>query len=73
MCWSGEGGSPHIPRKAEALRFGVLCLLMHNLQDHLTGRGAALGGRVNADGLLRSTCILLPVHVYPEDHKDKDG
>lgn len=46
---------------------------MHNLQDHLTGGGTALGGRVNTDGLLRSTCILLPVHVYPEDQKVKDS
>ena len=59
--------------EAEALRFGVLCLLVHNLQDHLTGRGAALGGRVDADGLLGSTCVLLPVHVDPEDHRYTDG
>lgn len=60
-------------KKSEGLRFGVLCLLVHNLQDHLTGGRTALGGRVNTDSLLRSTCILLPVHVYPEDQKDKDG
>lgn len=57
-------------REAEALRFGVLGLLVHDLQDHLTGGGAALGGRVDTDGLLGGTCVLLPVHIYPEDHRD---
>lgn len=61
------------PPGYKALRFGVLCFLMHNLQDHLTRRRAALRGGVHADGLLRSTCVLLPVHIYPEDHKVKDG
>lgn len=44
VCWIQEGGGLHIRRKAGALRFGVLGLLMHDLQDHLTGGGAALGG-----------------------------
>lgn len=67
QVWSQGRGSSHMPRKEEALRFGVLCLLMHNLQDHFTGGGAALGGGVHTDGLLRRPCVLFPVHVYPED------
>lgn len=55
------------------LRLGVLCLLVHNLQDHLTRRGTAFRGRVHTDGLLRSPRVLLPVHVYPEHHKEKAG
>ena len=59
-----------VPRDANALRFGVLGLLVHNLQDHLTSRRAALRGRVDTDGLLGSTCILLPVYVDPNKHMD---
>ena len=59
-----------VPREANALRFGVLGLLVHNLQDHLTSRRAALRGRVDTDGLLGSTCILLPVYVDPNKHMD---
>lgn len=59
-----------VPREASALRFGVLGLLVHNLQDHLTSRRAALRGRVDTDGLLGSTGILLPVHVDPNKHMD---
>ena len=59
-----------VPREANALRFGVLGLLVHNLQDHLTSRRAALRGRVDTDGLLGSTCILLPVYVDPNKYMD---
>lgn len=45
------------------LRLGVFSLLVHDVQDHSTGRGAALRGGVDADGFLSSTCILLAVHI----------
>lgn len=70
-----QGGRRQFPdaQAVSALRFGVLGLLVHNLQDHLAGGRAALWRGVDTDGLLCSTCILLPVHIDPEEHKDKDG
>lgn len=52
-------------RRGETLRLGVLRLLLHDLQNHLAGGGAALGRGVDADGFFCSSCVFFPVHVDP--------
>lgn len=47
------------------LRLGVLRLLLHDLQNHLAGGGAALGGGVDADGFFGSSRVFFPVHIDP--------
>lgn len=47
------------------LRFGVFGLLVHDVQDHAAGGGAALGGGVDADGLLGGSGVLFAVNVDP--------
>lgn len=49
----------------ENLRLGVFSFLLHDLQDHAAGGGAALRVGVDADWLLGSTCILLAVYINP--------
>lgn len=51
--------------RGETLRLGVLRLLLHDLQNHLAGSGAALWGGVDADGFFCSSRVLFPVHVNP--------
>lgn len=52
-------------RQGETLRLGVLCLLLHDLQNHLAGSGATLGGGVDADGFFCGSCVFFSVHVDP--------
>lgn len=52
-------------RQGETLRLGVLRLLLHDLQNHLAGSGAALGGGVDADGFFCGSRVFFPVHVDP--------
>jgi len=52
-------------RQKETLRLGILRLLLHDLQNHLAGGGAALGGGVDADGFFCSSRVFFPVHVDP--------
>lgn len=47
------------------LRLRVLCLLLHDLQDHFAGSRAALRGGVDADGFFCSSCVLLTVNINP--------
>lgn len=47
-------------------RLGLVGLLLHDVQDHATGGGAALGSRVDGDGLFRCACVFLPMNVHPE-------
>lgn len=61
----GEEGCTDTERQGETLRLGVLCLLLHDLQNHLAGSGAALRGGVDADGFLCGSRVFFPVHVNP--------
>lgn len=47
-------------------RLGLVGLFLHDLHDHATGSGAALGGGVDGDRLLRSTCVLFSMNIDPE-------
>lgn len=71
-CWDGNspargcGYNLHAQKgRGETLRLRVLCLLLHDLQDHFAGSRAALGGGVDADSFFCSSCILLTVHINP--------
>lgn len=50
-------------------RLGVLSLLLHDVQDHTAGRGAALRGGVDADWFLSCAGILFAVDV----NSSRDG
>lgn len=53
------------PTRGKNLRLCVLCLLLHDLQDHFAGSRAALRGGVDADGFFCSSCVLLTVNINP--------
>ena len=47
-------------------RLGLAGFLLHDVQDHSTGGGAALWSRVDGDGLFCCAGIFLPMNVHPE-------
>lgn len=49
------------------LRLGLVRLLVHDVQDHLAGRGAPLGCWMDGDGFFSCACVFLPVDVHPEE------
>lgn len=64
---AGTGPEPSEEQhpRGGTLRLGVLRLLLHDLQNHLAGGGAALGGGVDADGFFGSPRVFFPVHIDP--------
>lgn len=51
-------------------RLGLVGLLLHDVQDHATGGGAALWSGVDGDGLFCRTGIFLPMNVHPERRRE---
>lgn len=58
-----EDGGERLP-SADS-RLGLVGLFLHDFHDHATGSGAALGGGVDGDRLLRGTCVLFSMNVDP--------